>query len=417
VLWRRLAGSAQSREQTLQLIGSKAALYVGNDRGDFWTDLVRVTPPPPVEMRHGRGVVEYARAEGGGVLAVLRPVPGTPWVVLTEFPRDVATAEARRFLRPLAAVALVLLVLGLASAWWLGRRIVVPLRELTGAVTAVAAGDYSRPVTVNRSDELGRLAGAFNTMAGEVYAAQHRLEELVRERTAQLEQRNAELEAFGYSISHDLRAPLRAMQGFGQALLEDCGTQLDATGRGYAERVVTGAKRMDELIRDLLAYSRLTTAAVPLSAVELSAVVRDAVAQLEGDLRSKGVQLSVTQPLPAVRGHAATLAQAVANLIANGIKFVAPGRVAALRIRAEPHGGSVRLWVEDNGIGIASEHYGRIFGVFERLHDSTEYPGTGIGLAIVKKSIERMGGRVGVESVVGEGSRFWIELAGLAGAA
>jgi signal transduction histidine kinase len=305
---------------------------------------------------------------------------------------------------------LALVVLGLVAAWVMGRRIAAPLRDLTGASAAIAAGDYSRDVAVHRADEIGKLAAAFTTMAHRVRDAQTRLEDQVRERTAELEERNDELEAFGYSISHDLRAPLRAMQGFSQALLEDCGDRLDAMGREYAERIVAGARRMDELIRDLLSYSRVSRAELKLVRVPLTPVAHSALAELSGALRARNASVRVDEPLPAVMGHPATLSQVLTNLLGNGLKFVPPERTPELRVHAERHNGLVRVWVEDNGIGIAPEHQARIFRVFERLHSNDDYPGTGIGLAIVRKAVERMGGQVGVESSLGHGSRFWVEL-------
>ncbi len=254
------------------------------------------------------------------------------------------------------------------------------------------------------------IATAFTAMAHRVRDAHVRLEDQVRERTAELEERNDELEAFGYSISHDLRAPLRAMQGFSQALLEDCGDRLDAMGREYAERIVAGARRMDELIRDLLAYSRVSRAELKLVRVPLTPVAHSALAELSGALRARSASVHVDEPLPAVMGHPATLSQVLTNLLGNGLKFVPPERTPELRVHAERHNGLVRVWVEDNGIGIAPEHQARIFRVFERLHSNDDYPGTGIGLAIVRKAVERMGGQVGVESSLGHGSRFWVEL-------
>jgi signal transduction histidine kinase len=207
------------------------------------------------------------------------------------------------------------------------------------------------------------------------------------------------------------------MYGFSQALLEDCGSQLDAVGKDYAERVVVGARRMDTLIQDLLAYSRVSRGEMLLTTVNLSEVATEALSQVEGDVTASGGTVSVAPDLPAVLAHRVALVQSVANLVTNGIKFVPQGRKPELRVRAEQLNGRTRLWVEDNGIGIDAAHHERVFGVFERLHQSEDYPGTGIGLAIVRKSVERMGGRVGVVSATGAGSRFWIELASARGAA
>lgn len=240
------------------------------------------------------------------------------------------------------------------------------------------------------------------------YAAE--LEARVAERTAQLREVNAELEAFAYSVSHDLRAPLRAMQGFSRALLEDYADRLDATAQDYARRVVAAAQRMDTLIEDLLAYSRLSRAELQLYPVDLAAVVADVLGHLEAALQACRAQVQVEGRLPQVLGHPATLHQVVANLVTNAIKFVAPGVVPQVRLWSETHGEAIRLYVEDNGIGIALEYQDRIFRLFERLDASQTYPGTGIGLATVSKGMERMGGRVGVDSKVGQGSRFWIEL-------
>jgi len=236
------------------------------------------------------------------------------------------------------------------------------------------------------------------------------LEHRVTERTAQLEAINRELESFTYSVSHDLRAPLRAMQGLTRALQEDYSACLDDTGKDYACRIVSAAARMETLIQDLLVYSRLSRVDLESRPVNLSQVVTEVHGQLESEIREHGARVSVEGVLPSVIGHRTTLVQVVGNLVSNAIKFVAPGVTPQVTLRAEDHGERVKLWVEDNGIGIAPEYQERIFRIVERLHGIEAYPGTGIGLAIVQKGAERLGGRTGVDSAPDRGSKFWVEL-------
>jgi len=236
------------------------------------------------------------------------------------------------------------------------------------------------------------------------------LEEFVAQRTDQLEAVNKELESFAYSVSHDLRAPLRAMEGFASALLEDYKDRLDAVGQDYARRVVSAAQHMDTLIQDLLAYSRLSRSALKPSAVNLDSVLGEVMHQFNTEIQKIGAQIRVERPLPEVMGDHATLVQVLSNLLSNAIKFVQPGVRPMVKIWAEEKNGKVRLWVEDTGIGIAPEYHDRVFRIFERLQGVETYPGTGVGLAIVKKGLERMGGQAGVESAPGRGSKFWVEL-------
>jgi signal transduction histidine kinase len=167
---------------------------------------------------------------------------------------------------------------------------------------------------------------------------------------------------------------------------------------------------MEAMVLDLLEYSRLSDAHLPIAPVALLDVVDNARARLNGEIERTKARVDVVGSLPTVRGHAGALTQAISNLLSNALKFVPPGAPPAVRIMAESENRRVRLVVEDHGIGLAAADRKRIFNVFERLHGSETYPGTGIGLALVRKAVERMGGRVGVESRRGGGSRFWIEL-------
>ena len=235
------------------------------------------------------------------------------------------------------------------------------------------------------------------------------LERTVNERTASLREAIAQMEEFSYSVSHDLRAPVRAMQCYAEVLLEDYGDRLDDDARKYLDRIINGGVRMDRLIQDILTYSRLSRREMELKPIALDKVIRDIVRQYL-DMRSSGADVQVEGKLLSVIGHEPSLSQAISNLLHNALKFVAPGTTPKIRIHSEQRNGDVRLWIADNGIGIKPEYQHRLFSVFERIHPEKNYEGTGIGLAIVRKAAERMGGKAGVESDGVSGSRFWIQL-------
>ncbi|HLY10458.1 MAG TPA: ATP-binding protein [Planctomycetota bacterium] len=220
---------------------------------------------------------------------------------------------------------------------------------------------------------------------------------------------NAELEAFSYTVSHDLRAPLRSMAGLCEILIETYsnGAPLDFGWKDYVHRISDAAAQLDRLIRDLLEFSRMGRSQLQPETVDLAGLMAD----VTRDLRFRG-NLVIDAPLRSpVVGNRVFLSQVFSNLVSNAFKFVPEGVQPRVRIRTEAReSGWIRIWVEDNGIGIAPEYQERIWNVFERLNDAARYPGTGIGLAIVRRAVGRMGGRVGVESAEGQGSRFWVEL-------
>jgi two-component system, LuxR family, sensor kinase FixL len=251
---------------------------------------------------------------------------------------------------------------------------------------------------------------------------------LVAKRTATLRETVAELQAFSYNISHDMRSPLRAMQGFAQFLLDDYSSKLDEQGIDYLQRIMRSTVRLDRLIQEVLSCSSVLHSKAAMESVDLDRLIRDIIQTYpKGDK----TEIQIQGTLPKVFGNEAFLTQCFSNLLSNAAKFVSPRTTPHVEVRAEdwisasrethteaaqssilsgPGNATVRVWVEDNGIGIAPENRDRIFEMFERISSAKEYPGTGIGLAIARKATERMGARLGFESELGKGSRFWVEL-------
>jgi len=229
----------------------------------------------------------------------------------------------------------------------------------------------------------------------------------VGERTASLQETIAELEAFSYSISHDMRAPLRSMISYAEILKEDCGPMLDAAGIEYLNRISKASRRMDQLIQDILVFSRLGRDQVVLQPIDTDVLLRD-ILHSYPNLHPDLVTVTIKGALPTVMGHEALLTQCFSNLLDNGVKFAAKGTKPQIEIWSESTGGIARLYFKDSGIGMPSHHLERIFDIFHRVGRDNE--GTGIGLAIVRKSAEKMGGTVGVKSDLGKGSLFWLDL-------
>jgi PAS domain S-box-containing protein len=251
-------------------------------------------------------------------------------------------------------------------------------------------------------DDIKRAQRILADHAGELAAQVH-------SRTSELRETIGELEAFSYSVSHDMRAPLRAMQGFASLLLKKNETLLDAPSVDQLRRINASANRMDALINDVLTYSRLLRSEITLAPVNLDDLVRQVIDAFP-HLQENDAQIDIEGHLPEVLAHEAGLTQCISNLLSNAVKFVAPGVTARVRVRAEEIDGEVCLWIEDNGIGIDPQNHERIWNIFTRVERDRDYTGTGIGLAIVRKAVERMNGKVGLESTLGDGSRFWLRL-------
>lgn len=261
----------------------------------------------------------------------------------------------------------------------------------------------------------GTFAGAldmYTDISARKQAARQFEEDLkaqVAQRTSALEEKSRQLESFAYTIAHDLRSPLRAISGYAEFTLEDFQAQLPPEAITNLKKIQASAARLDELIRDLLSYARVSQVEFVEQDVPLEWSVQWALEQLRTEIQGRDARVQVAPELPAVRGERNIIDQLVLNLLSNAVKFVAPGVTPRIAVTTEVNDSTVRLKVSDNGIGIPKEYHQRIFRVFERLQGPHRVSGTGVGLAIVARAAERLGGRAGVESDPGRGSTFWIE--------
>jgi signal transduction histidine kinase len=256
---------------------------------------------------------------------------------------------------------------------------------------------------------LDRLRQARARVAEALMTASAAKEQL-EARTAQLEAANLGLEAFSYSVSHDLKAPLRGIDGYSQLLEQDCADRLDDEGRMFIGKIRAAVAQMHELIEDLLSYSRMERRTLQSVTLDLAALARAVAAERTDEMTQAGVQLELDIPSLMVRADREGLTIVLRNLLENAIKFSRNARPPMVAIGARAEAGKVVVWVRDNGIGFDMKFHERIFEIFQRLQRPEDYPGTGIGLALVHKAMHRMGGRAWAESLPGQGATFFLEL-------
>ena len=370
-----------------------------------------------VQGLRGQGLATDYR--GQEVLARWAYLPAFDWGLVVK----IDSAEAFAPIRQLRIFILLLTgftALGAGGVALLAARSIAhPIRRLTEATRAVAAGRLEQRVNIQARHEVGELAYSFNKMAADLEASTRSLRDLndsleqqVAERTRSLEaharelvRSNQELERFAYVASHDLQEPLRTVASYVQLLQRRYASKLDADADTFIAYAVEGSKRMQALIQDLLAYSRVGREVQPFRLEPLEDVLAEALAGL-AQLAEETKAVVSHDALPQVCCNRGQISQLLSNLIGNALKFRRPEEPPRVHVGAERVEDGWRLWVRDNGIGIAAPYAERIFVLFQRLHTRDEYPGTGIGLAICKKIVERHGGRIWMESTEGQGSTF-----------
>jgi light-regulated signal transduction histidine kinase (bacteriophytochrome) len=298
----------------------------------------------------------------------------------------------------------------------IARTISKPIKDLTAISQVIAGGHLSARAAVTTSDEIGLLAQSFNQMTDRLIEAKTDIENKKKEVEEQkhlLEKVNKELDSFVYTASHDLRAPLRAIDGFSSFLQRDHTEKLDEKALHYIERIRAGTKKMNDLIDDLLDLSRISRVQNPFEDVSMRDLINTVLERIEFDIKQHNVDVVIAQQLPIVHCDRIKITEAVFNLVSNAIKFSSKANPAG-RPRVEvgyaDDGQMHCFFVKDNGIGIDKKYHQEIFEIFRRLHTSDEYEGTGAGLTIVKKIIDDHGGSIWVESNEGAGAAFFFTL-------
>ena len=325
---------------------------------------------------------------------------------------DLATGRSSAAQRRLLAVILsglaLIAMIKIGGSWLIHRDVLAPVARLQHAAQQVAAGNWSFEFGTGGADEIGQLTRDLGSMTqalrnalGQVERSNHELAAL-----------NQELEAFSYSVSHDLRGPLRSMDGFSLVLLEDYGDKLDAEGKDALGRIRAASQRMGQLIDDLLRLSQVTRAELKLKRVDLSGIAQAVAASLQGDRSGRSVQWAIEQGMT-ITADAELMRILMQNLLQNAWKFTGKTEQAAIRVGTLERDGRNVYFVADNGVGFDMAYVGKLFGAFQRLHHAEDFPGTGIGLAIVQRVIHRHNGEIWAQAKAGKGATFFFTIGGL----
>jgi signal transduction histidine kinase len=345
-------------------------------------------------------------------------------LISVSIPLNASLASANETLaRNLAILGFVALFILVASAFYARRAFLWPVNSLATAAKRLASGDLkARAGKIGGSAELAQLGKAFDDMAQQLQKRQseiiqaneqinrlnQNLELRVKDRTAQFEAANKELEAFAYSVSHDLRAPLRHITSFAD-LLRRKAHDLDPESTRCLEFITTGAKQMELLVQDLLNFSRTSRTEMRLRQFQLGELVDEVKGSIQSELNGRVIRWNI-HPLPEVHADPALLRVVFNNLLGNAVKYTRPRVSASIEIGTCPSEREHIIFVRDNGVGFDMQYVGKLFGVFQRLHHEEEFEGTGIGLATVQRIIVRQGGRVWAEGKENEGATFYFSL-------
>lgn len=405
--WRVVQSSSKAASDLSKLLGAKAALYVGNADGSLWTDMSHQVAGPLQVRENPRQIRHYDRP-GGEVIAYALPIPGSKWMVAVELSRALILEAADRFLSWMIVIGVLLVLAGSLIAWFISRNFTRPLDRLTRAAVSIEAGNYAEVdnIDIDRRDELGRLASSFISMAAKVHHTQEELEKQVHSRTQELETVNKELEAFSYSVSHDLRAPLRAVSGYAMMLKEDYEDQFDAEAKRITGNILINVRMMGQLIDDLLAFSKLGKREVRKQIMNMKELAAATIAELSPEEKYR-IEIG---EMPWCKGDNDLLKQVWINLLGNAVKYSSKRPDPHICIGSMEDAAGPIYFVRDNGAGFDSKYSEKLFKVFQRLHSHEEFEGTGIGLALVKRILDKHKGEIWAESSPGDGAAFYFRL-------
>uniref|UniRef100_A0A831XFH0 histidine kinase n=1 Tax=Geobacter metallireducens TaxID=28232 RepID=A0A831XFH0_GEOME len=442
----RFSGIKIGRSGSMQIISSKRIVLVHPDPGEVLRQVSTPLDRLVGEAINGfSGTRRTVDGDGNPMLTTVGKLEVKDWVIAASYPEREAFAPIRTARNVFLVVILCGVLAAVALASGLSRYLTAPLTDFTRHIKELPRKQgRDRLVTIDTEDEIEELSAAFNAMVTDLDRLNAGLEGLVAERTARLEEANAalrqeveqrtraqeeicwlnddlerqktalmaanrELESFGFSVSHDLRAPLRHIEGFSTVLLEDCGDRLDDDGKGYLDRIVASCRRMDELITDLLNLSRLSQGEVRRERVDLSAMAAVVAEELRRGEPQRRVDIRIGPGLSAICDPSLVRIM-LENLLGNAWKYTARKDQGVIEFGAAGEGGETVFFVRDNGAGFDMSQVERLFVPFQRLHPAGEFEGTGIGLATVRRIAVRHGGRVWAEGDPGTGATFFFTL-------
>lgn len=394
----------------------------GNERA---LDLDRLAPGEREQgwvVESGK-IVGYASITAELQSRVLPPgaikgVSGERWVPLTwnifvELDQEEAFQDLMQMLRQLLYIGVMVFGLAFVIAWWLARSVAAPLSTLRYGTKIIGAGNLDHKVGIDSKDEIGDLSRAFDSMTERLKSVTASREALRHEIAArekaekQLVASNKELQHFAYVVSHDMQEPLRMVSSYLGLIVRRYQGQLDSDADEFIGFAVDGANRMSNMIDGMLLFSRVHTEGESFEQVDMEDVLTEALENLAVSIKEAGAEID-QPPLPSVEADRPQIIRLLQNLISNAIKFCM--ETPRIRVSAERQGDEWVFAVQDNGIGISEADHKRIFMIFQRLHEQSDYPGSGIGLAVCKRIVERHGGRIWLDSSKGKGTTFFFSL-------